>query len=397
MFQNFTYMAVDSQGKKQRGSIEAESRDAAILALKNQGLFATSMDAGFDPKVDAENEGLQSFLDIFGFTLVNHKDMSIYTRKFSSLLSAGLDWSDIFDILNEESENARLGRISAVVAVELRHGKNVTESLAKYPNVFTKVYRSMISAGETTGRLDEILNRLADMYEQEHELRSEIMSKLYFPIIYLIVGLLLIAAVVFILPMFITTLYTVFPLSLLMNVLMFWGSIAALALLSRTKPGYRIFRTVIAYVPQFGGVLRKMSLARFSRLLSAMYSSGVDILTGLDIAGETLMEPDLQAGVKKVKYDVNNGIDLATAMKNSNVFPQSLRSMVRTGEVAGDIEGMLDKAADYYELEIKGKTSILATVFTMLIYLMILITMAIFVISAYSGYFGFIDDLINET
>ncbi|MFH1516060.1 MAG: type II secretion system F family protein [bacterium] len=396
MYQNFTYMAVDSRGKKHHGSIESESRDAAILALKKQGLYATSMDSGIDPKVQADSEGLQSILDIFGFTMVSQKDMSVYTRKFAGLLNAGIDWSNIFDILSEETENARLRRISTKIAADLRQGKNVTETLAKYPNVFTKVYRSMIGAGEATGRLDEILNRLADMYEQEHELRTSMMSKLYFPIIYLIVALLIIAAVIFILPRFITTLYTIFPLSLFISVVMFWGTMAALALLARTKPGYRIFRSLIAYIPPFNGVLRKMSLGRFSRLLAAMYSSGVDILTGLDIAGETLMEPDLQAGVKRVKYEINNGTDLASAMKNSNVFPRSLRGMVRTGEIAGDIEGMLDKAADYYELDVKGKTSMLAALFTVLGLVIVLVTIAIFIISAWSGYYGFIDEFMND-
>lgn len=396
MYQNFTYLAVDSRGKKHRGSIEAESRDAAILALKKQGLYATSMDSGFDPKVDVESEGLQSILDIFGFTMVSQKAMAIYTRKFASLLNAGIDWSDIFDILCEESENARLRRISTKIATDLRQGKNITQSLAKYPNVFTKVYRSMIGAGETTGRLDDILNRLADMYEQEHELRSNIMSKLYFPIIYLIVALLIIAAVIFIAPAFVPVIRDIFPPSLLITVLFFWGSIAGLVLLARTKPGYRIFRSVIAYIPPFGGVLRLMSLARFSRLLSAMYSSGIDILTGLDIAAETLAEPDLQVGVKKVKNDINKGTDLASSMKNSNVFPKSLRGMVRTGEVAGDIEGMLDKAAEYYELEIEGKTGMLSTAFGLLIHLLVLITLALFVIAGWSSYFGLIDEVLND-
>ncbi len=391
MFRNFSYTAVDPKGKKQHGTIQAESRDAAILALKKQGLFATTMNDGDIPTVPAEFEGFQSLFDFFGFTFVSQKDMAIYTRIFAGLVNAGIDWAECFRILHEETENRRLRRISKEVANELGKGANVTGELAKYPNVFTRVYCSMISAGESTGRLDEILKRLADMYEEEHELRTSVMSKLYFPIIYLIVGLLIIAGVIFILPRFISTAYDVFPVALLFRVLFFWGSIAALALLARTKPGYRIFRSLIAYIPPFNGVLRKMSLARFCRLLSAMYSSGVGILTGLDIAGETLMEPDLIAGVKYIKNEINSGNDMATALKKSNVFPRSLRSMVRTGEVAGDIEGMLDKAADYYELEIKSRTNLLAVIFTVLIMLLVMGTLAIFIISAWSGYYGFVE------
>ena len=196
--------------------------------------------------------------------------------------------------------------------------------------------------------------------------------------------------------MIIRTAFTVFSPGMFLSVITFWGTIVALVLLGRTKPGYRIFRAIIAYIPPFGGLLRKMSLARFSRLLANMYSAGVPVMTGLDIAGETLMEPDLIRGVEHVKIEINKGTDLAASLTRSNVFPKSLRGMVRTGEIAGNIDGMLNKAAEYYEIEIKTKSSMLSTVFTFIVMLLVYITLAIFIISAWGNYWGLIDSVINE-
>jgi type II secretory pathway component PulF len=395
MIRIFSYKAVDSHGKQCRGRINAESRESAIAGLKKQGMFATSMDELSEDDIQHEAEGLQEIFDFFGFTFVSQKDMALYTRKFAGLINAGISYSEIFDVLEEESENRRLSRVSKKIAEEVRKGNPVFESLAKFPNVFPKVYRSMVNAGESTGRLDEIMNRLANMYESEHELRMSVMSKMYFPIIYLIVGMAIISFVIFFLPMIIQTAFPVFSKGMFLSVMTFWGTIIALILLGRTKPGYRIFRAIVAYIPPFGGLLRKMSLARFSRLLANMYSAGVPVMTGLDIAGETLMEPALVRGVENVKIEINKGTDLATALTKSNVFPQSLRGMVRTGEIAGNIDGMLNKAAEYYEIEIKTKSSMLSTIFTVVVMLLVYITFAIFIISAWSNYFGFINSFLE--
>ena len=392
---NYSYIAIDSRGRKTRGTIEAENRDEAISLLRLQGLHPTSLDSGMDSSITPESAGLQPLFDFFGFTFVSQKDMSVYTRKFASMINAGIIYTEIFDILADESENRRLRRTSSKIAGDLREGTNVHESMSKFPNVFPKVYRSMVKAGEHTGRLDHIMNQLADMYEQEHEFRSQVVSKLYFPIFYLIAGLLLIGIVITIVPRFFGPQANLFSPGLYWSVVRLYVFIALIFLFARTKPGYKLFRSIISYVPPFGGVLRKMSLAMFSRLFAAMYSSGVPVMTGLDIAGETLVEPDLARGIERVKREVHHGEDLATSLKKSNVFPRSLRGLVRTGEVAGAVDEMLNKAAEYYEIDIKTRSTMVATIMTILVMLIVLLTLATFIVSALANYFGSINELID--
>lgn len=395
MSRTFRYSGIDSNGRRARGSILAASRDEAIALLRRQRLTVTSLDENSEPVVNKETTLIQSIFDLFGFTFVSQKAMAEYTRKLASMINAGITYGETFDILSEETENRRLGKISRKISKDIARGENVHTALSKHPDVFTKVYRSMINTGEATGRLHHILNQLADMYEEEHELRSQVLSKIYFPIFYLIAGLVLIGAVIFFVPMFFGPQAVPFSVSLYRAILTLYFFLVVLILLGRTKPGYKIFRSIIAQIPPFGGLLRKMSLARFSRLFAAMYGSGVPVMTGLDIAGETLMEPDLIRGLKTVKSQVHQGEDLTTALTRSRIFPKSLRGMVRTGEVSGNVEEMLNKAADYYEIDIKTKSSMVASIFTILVLVVVLLTLAIFVISAWGGYFKTIDGLIE--
>ena len=396
MSRNFAYIAVDTNGKRRRGVIEADTRDQAISTLRKQGLHATSM-TDMGDESDESAFGVQTLLDQIGFTFVNQKAMAVYTRKLASMINAGLTYIETFDILAAETDNRRLRYISTQVRDHLIKGNKVTEALSKFPNVFTKVYRSMIQAGETTGRLDHILNRLADMYDREFELRSNLKSKLYLPIIELIAGLSIVFVAVFAVPKFFDT-YSMTPTQrLFSNVIKIFGFLIILSLLARTQAGYRIFRSILSVIPPFSGLMRKMSLARFSRLFAAMYGAGVPVMTGLDVAGETLMEPDLRYGLKHIKIKVNQGESLYDAIASSGVFPQSLKGMIRTGEKSGSVEETLNKLAQYYELEIDTQSSMLSSLFAVLVLVIVLLTLGLFIISMWSNYFGYMNEMIENT
>jgi len=397
MSRNFAYIAVDTNGKRRRGVIEADTRDQAISTLRKQGLHATSM-TDMGDESDESAFGVQALLDQIGFTFVNQKAMAVYTRKLASMINAGLTYIETFDILAVETDNRRLRYISTQVRDHLIKGNKVTEALSKFPNVFAKVYRSMIQAGETTGRLDHILNRLADMYDREFELRSNLKSKLYLPIIELIAGLVIVFVAVFVLPSAVGTAYSMNPTKgLFFMVLRIFGFLFLLALIARTQAGYRIFRSILSVIPPFSGLMRKMSLARFSRLFAAMYGAGVPVMTGLDVAGETLMEPDLRYGLKHIKAKVNQGESLYDAIASSGVFPQSLKGMIRTGEKSGTVEETLNKLAQYYELEIDTQSSMLSSLFAVLVLVIVLLTLGLFVISMWSNYFGYMNEMIENT
>ena len=396
MPRQFSYIAIDKSGRKMRGTIEADNRDQAVKALQRQGLYATSMMDSPSSDEMMNSEGLQWLFDYFGFTFVSQKAMAVYTRKFASMINAGINYSEIFDILSQESDNRRLRRISTKIKETVIQGRKVSEGMALFPTVFSKIYRSMVQAGEVTGRLDQIMNRLADMYEREHELRAQVMSKMYLPIIELIVGMLIIGGVIFVMPRVFQTAFPIFSIGLFASVIELYFFIFLVVMFARTKPGYKIFRSILSVIWPFNVVLRKMSLARFSRLLANMYGAGVPIMVGLDIAGETLVEPDLARGLNHIKMKINQGESLTESIVTSGVFPQSLASMVRTGERSGNIEDTLNKAAEYYEMEVTASSQIMGTVLGVLVYLIILITLALFVINAYTNYYGFVNSFMEN-
>lgn len=415
----FSYAGRQASGAPLRGQIEAASREQALQQLHQQGIIITQLKepvvlrlgggspggrggaayagGGFLPR-DLTPQGI---FDYFGFTGVSQKDLAVWTRKFSQLLKSGLVYGHIFSILSAETENRRLARISGQLQETVSRGEDLTSTFRKHPTVFPAVFLSMVHAGEVAGRLDHIMLELAHVYDKEVELRASIMSKMYYPLGLLIVSMLLLGGFITFVPMFIgpegaAIFGQMFSAGTYFAVLTLYALLALLLLFIRTQPGYRIFRGLLTYVPYVGVLLKKLSLIRFCRLLAAMWASGVPLLEALDVAEETVAEPYLKAGVREAAELVHQGEDLTEALRASGVFPQRVLSMVRTGEVAGNLEATLVKVAEYYELEAEAQGHILATAGYFVVYGVIAATVAMFVIRAWSGYFGIISGFMDS-
>jgi|GEM_PF-6959071 len=406
----FSYSGRQQSGSPLKGRIEASSREHALQQLHQQGIVITQLNepvffklptpSGTGGSLLPQNLGPQGWLDYFGFTGVSQKDLAIWTRKFAQLLKAGLGYGHIFSIMNEETDNRRLKAINHSLGMAVANGDQLTPAFRLHPTIFPPIMISMIRAGEVAGRLDHIMLELAKVYDSEVELRQKIMSRMYYPIGLLIVALLLIGGFIFFVPRLLgpeigATFGLFFNAGLYMSVLLMYVVIAVLLLAIRTQPGYRVFRTTLAYVPYIGILLKKLSLIRFCRLMAAMWASGVPLLEALDVAEETVAEPYLKAGVREAASLVQQGEDLTEALRASGVFPGRVLSMVRTGEIAGDLEIMLVKIAEYYELEAEAQGNIVGTVGYFVIYGIVAFTIGMFVIKAYTGYFGILDGLMN--
>lgn len=406
----FSYSGRQPSGSPLKGRIEASSREHALQQLHQQGIIITQLNepaffkaptpsgvgGGFLP----QNLGPQGWLDYFGFTGVSQKDLAIWTRKFAQLLKAGLGYGHIFSIMNEETDNRRLKAINHSLGMQVASGDQLTPAFRKFPAVFPPIMISMIRAGEVAGRLDHIMLELAKVYDSEVELRQKIMSRMYYPIGLLIVAMLLVGGFIFFVPRLLgpevgAIFGQFFNTATYVSVLMMYGVIAALLLAIRTQPGYRVFRSILTYVPYIGILLKKLSLIRFCRLMAAMWASGVPIMEALDVAEETVAEPYLKAGVREAASLVHQGEDLTEALRASGVFPGRVLSMVRTGEIAGDLETMLIKIAEYYELEAEAQGNIVGTVGYFVVYGIIAATVGMFVIRAWSGYFGIINSFMD--
>lgn len=407
----FSYVGKANSGMPMRGSIEAASREHAVQELRKQGIFITDirepvalkLPSGIDLRDIPGTVGkFQPTLDFFGFTFVSQKALAVFTRKFATMLRAGVDYGQILTILSDETENRRLAQIARDMAPKVGQGMMLSTLFAQHPSVFPKVFLSMVHAGEVAGRLDTIMLELARVYDNEVALRASIMSRLYYPIGLLVVFLIMVGLLVTVVPRMLPPESAVifegfFKMQMYLIALFSYAAMGALLLWIRTKPGYAMFRTAITYVPYIGVLLKKLSLIRFCRLLAAMYASGVPLLEALDVAEETVAEPYLKKGVQRTAYLVNQGEDLADSLRQSGVFPSRVLSLVRTGEVAGDIESMLLKIAEYYELEAEAQGNVVAVVGYFVVYGIIAITVGIFIISAYSFYFNdILGGLINE-
>lgn len=407
----YSYAGRGPSGTPLRGSIEARSRDHALQQLRDQGVITTQLRESpvslFASRMSGGGAGtgrtgnLQDVFDAFGFSGVSQKALAVWTRKLSQMLRAGLDYLHLFTILAEESDNARLTKVSRDIRDQVRAGSPLTDAFKRHPGVFPPVYLSMVHTGEVAGRMDTILEELARVYDKEVELRQSIMSRLYYPIGLLIVALLLVGAFIFFVPQLLlgseqqAIFGRFFSAGSYLAVLAFYGTIIALILLIRTRPGWTIFRRMLCFVPYIGILLKKLTLIRFCRLLAAMWAAGVPLLEALEVVEETVPEAEIKAGIREAAELVKQGEDLTESLRASGVFPQRVLALVRTGEVAGNVEAMLLKVAEYYEMEADSQGQIIGVVGYFVIYGIVALTVAMFVISAWSGYFSIITDFMG--
>jgi len=366
---------MDSAGKKTRGVVFAESRQVAVLKLKKQGLIPT------DVKELAETQ--PEAAPMFG--KVSVRNLSMYTRKFAELVRTDIPLTEIFDILAEEEEYRPLKEASEFLSTEVAKGRGLPEAMKERPRCFSPLYIRMIEAGMRSGTLDLIAQNLAKLYETESAFRQKLISRLFYP-----AGLL---AFCFILSIA-TRALGVLNVGVFGGIMMFWTVVIALILIGITRAGYSLYRRIGFRLPWLGDYMRKINLARFCRIFGLQYASGVPVLEGLDTAKVTLQDPTLSQGVTGLQKRINAGMDLREAMVASGVFPKRMVSMVATGEAAGSVELMLQKLAEYYELDIETGSTIMAWAIWFVVFIAVAVTVGAVVISLWQNYFNMINSLI---
>lgn len=368
----YRYIAYNAHGKRQSGYVEAQSRDAAVAQVKGQGLQPTAVYGPYGAERGAGG---------FNLSRVRIKSLAAYTRKFSQLYNAGIGLDEIFGLLAEEEDNRLLRNVSKKLADDVSQGTLIEEALGKYPLIFPPLFVALFKTGMEAGTLDEVANRLADLYEKESALRTQIWTKLAYPIamlvITLVVGILMARFVPF------------FPPGVATGLLTFWAIVIGLIIFFCTPIGYPLLRTILIYTPYIGPLMLKTNLARFCRILGLLYNSGVPLLEALDLSRQTLQDPRLNNSIKRVKALVNEGEDLASAMKKAGMIPARVVSMVAVGERGGGVDQMLQKISAYYDVEIEHQQQVLLITTYFVAFFLMAITVGIIVISFWSGYFRF--------
>lgn len=367
----YQYKARDDKGCLHQSIISAESVDAARSQLADRGLWVIDIEKERKNKVSL----LDFDLDVFFAELmgVGLKDLVIFCRQFAALVNAGVAMMRSLNILASQTENVKLARILKQVKDEVEQGISLSEAFGKHPDVFDRLFVSMIKAGETGGVLDEVLNRIALFMENRARLSAKIKSAMAYPAVVSVFAIIIFFVMLtVILPKFSDIFarldsqlpaYTQF----LINISEFLRSPGALFLLiSLISFGYGLkkvyslergkyfFDKLFLGMPIIGSLLQKVAVARFTRTFGTLIKSGVPILSSLEIVEESSGNAVLAKSVKEIKEEVKQGGMIHKPLEQSNIFPPMVTSMIAVGEETGELDMMLTKIADFYDTEVEA-------------------------------------------
>ena len=400
----FTYRGINRSGASVRGERQSETKDQAKAALRREQITVSKI----------SEKGKEFNIPTFG-TGVTSKELAVFTRQFSVMIDAGLPLVQCLEILGGQQENKSFQKILTSVRSSVEGGATLSASMKAHEKVFDALYYNMVEAGETGGILDTILQRLSTYIEKNVKLKRAVRSAMIYP-----VAVLSIAAGVIILllwkvvPIFVTLfngLDAVLPLPtrIVIGMSNFIGSYYGLILLVffvaagfaikfwyGTPQGRFAIDTVVLKLPVIGMVMRKIAVARFTRTLGTLISSGVPILEGLDITARTSGNAVVERAISQTRKAVEAGRSLVDPLKETDVFPGMVTQMIGVGEQTGAMDAMLQKIADFYEDEVDAAVKDLLTAIEPIMIVVLGVVVGGVVISMYLPLFSLIGKLAGH-
>ena len=370
---SFTYVARTRTGAQKRGTIVADSRDAALLRVNQMGLVVDKL---------VETKGVLAGARRVNLNRkVKGAELLVFTRQLSTIVSAGLPLMQGLDILAEQCEDPNFAAVVNAVGQEVESGETFSDALRKFPRAFPELYISMVRAGEAGGDLDGVLLQLADYLEESEELRRRIKSAMTYPVVaFSMIILIATGLIVFVVPQF-AEIFGSFgkalpiPTQILIAISKFlhqwwsWfvilgviiGTIIGVKLYGKTPVGRYNLDALRLRMPVFGDLLRKVAISRFARTLSTLTRSGVAILQAMEIVERTAGNEVYARASRAAGDSVRNGETLAEPLARAQVFPAMVTRMIGVGEKTGALEGMLMKIADFYDSEVRAKVDALTS------------------------------------
>ncbi|HEX7900101.1 MAG TPA: type II secretion system F family protein [Planctomycetota bacterium] len=385
---NFAYVAKGPDGKKTEGMIRASDKNAATAELKKKSLTVSS--------ISEQKDGKKKGYGIFGPPRphVKTKDIAVLTRQLSTMISAGIPLLESLEILHEQAADPGFKIVLDKVIERVRSGSDFSTALSEHGKIFTRIYVNMIKAGEASGQLDVILQRLADYMENIEELKREIKAAMTYPVISLFLILAItVGLIVGIVPKFqeifkqlemkqlpLPTEILLMVSDTLRNNFLAVIGVAIVLIIGfimyiKTKVGMKQWHWFCLHAPVFGQLFRKVAISRFSRTFSTLISSGVPMLGALDIVASTAGNIWVEEAVIRAKEAVSRGETLGDPLAASRVFPPMVTRMVSIGEKTGALEKLLMKISEFYDSEVRATVKSL----TSLIEPLLIATMGIIV------------------
>ncbi len=372
----FTYLARDASGREVKGNIEAETEAEATGRLRQQQLSIV--------KLDKAGGGKGFNVTLFAGSVsrkCNTSELCLFTRQLATMIGAGIPLLESFEILAEQTldQNKGFGMGLQECADFVRGGTEISEAMTKFPRIFPEIYINMVKAGEASGQLDIILNRLAEFLEASESLKREIKSAMTYPIISLVLifgitGYLLVGVVPKFKDMFtalkgelpaITQYVLAVSNWLTNNVLTVIGIAIATfigyKLAMRTYQGQKIRDTIWLKLPVFGPLFQKVAISRFARTFGTLLSSGVPLLGALEIVASTAGNRVIEETLKETRETVRKGESITTHLQTSWVFPPMVVKMIGIGEKSGALETLLAKISDFYDEQVHATVKALTS------------------------------------
>jgi len=372
----YAYRILDQRGAPATGEIEGANKAAVAAALRQRGFTVVDVN---------EVKTSLAKIDIMEpFQTIKSKDLTVFSRQFATMVNSGLSLLRCLYVLEQQTQNKKLATVIGHIRDDVEAGLSLSSALEKHPKVFSRLYVSMVRAGELGGILDEVLNRLALQLERDESIKRAVKSAMVYPIL---IGtfavLVLIGMVLFLIPVFagmyedigggaklpkLTQImvdmsgfmrswwFIVFPALI--------GIVWGVRYLKNTERGTALWDRFKLRIPMgIGVIVRKLAISRFSRTLGTLISSGVPILQAIEITGQAAGNTVVEQAMTDVQRSIKEGQSITAPLEKSGVFPAMVTQMIAVGEETGSLDAMLGKVADFYEDEvnasIKSLTSIL--------------------------------------
>lgn len=366
----YTWKARSRTGQTMKGEMEADAIGLVHTQLRGKGLYPLAVKAKAS-SIEIKIPGLGG--------KVTDKDLVVFTRQFAVMIDAGLPLVQCLEILAQQAENKALASAVEKIRADVEAGDTFAGALRKHPKVFEDLYVNMVEAGESGGILDTILNRLAGYMEKAMNLKKKIKSAMVYPIS--IVGIAVVVVVflmIFVIPVF-AKMFADFgqalpaPTQFLINasnlmtsyfpivIVLLIGGVIAYKRFYKTEMGMRQIDKVKLKLPVFGMLLKKVAVAKFTRTLGTLVSSGVPIIDGLTITARTAGNKVIELAVLSTIDSIKEGATISEPLKAQNVFPPMVVQMIQVGESTGALDNMLSKIADFYDDEVDNTVASLTS------------------------------------
>lgn len=361
---DFTYTARDASGKTQTGKLTATDRVAALSALKQKNLHPIVV------HITKAKTGMNMNLKMPGSSGVKGKDLTIFTRQLSTMISAGVPILRALTTLKDQTESPALKAALEQVGPDVQGGMQLSDALAKHPKIFSSIYVNMVAAGEAGGILDTILTRLALQVEKDAQMKSKLKGAMTYPTVVMTVAII---AVIFLMTSIVPKLtgmlieaggqlpiMTKITIGISQFIIHQWpiligivvGALIALRLALKNPNGKYTIHRLLLKMPIFGKIIIKVNIARFSRTFSSLLSAGVSVLESLETTAGALGNVVIQKALRDAVKEVTNGKPVSVALSASGYIPGIVVQMAAVGEETGQLDTVLNKVAEFYEDEV---------------------------------------------